>query len=420
VSGTQLVYLIIIGLCALGSGFFSGSETALIGIGKERVHQLADGSRRGRRVQQLVADPDRLLSTLLVANNLVNILGAAVATTLFIELLGEDWGPWVSTIAVTAVILVVGEITPKSLATRYPERFSLTVAPTIYQLSRVLDPVARLFIAITRGLFRLFRLPARGEVSAVTEADIRALAELGLAGGEIAAVEHEIIEALFALGDRPVREVMTPRVDMVTLTEPVDLDAVRAAVAATGHSRYPVTAGDLDDLRGVLYVKDLLQLVEQPSPTEIVRLLRAPKFVPESAPILNVLHDLRSGRSAFALVLDEHGGVEGLVTVKDLVAELVGELQDEYDPGAPSVVSVGAGDWLTDGRIPIEDLSAAIERPLPSGPYTTAGGLIMDMAGRIPTEGDHYQLNDIQFTVLQMDRNRVDRIRVELVGRGVH
>jgi CBS domain containing-hemolysin-like protein len=416
VSGLQIAYLVIIGLCALGSGFFSGSETALIGIGKERVHQLADGSRRGRRVQQLVADPDRLLSTLLVANNLVNILGAAVATTLFIELVGEQWGPWVSTAAVTAVILVVGEITPKSLATRYPERFSLAVAPTIYQLSRVLDPLARFFIAITRWLFRLFRLPARGEVSAVTEADIRALAELGLAGGEIEAVEHEIIEALFALGDRPVREVMTPRVDMVTLTDPVHIEDVRAIVAATGHSRYPVTAGDLDDLRGVLYVKDLLQLPATPTSEDIVGLLRAPKFVPESAPILDVLHDLRSGRSAFAVVLDEHGGVDGLVTVKDLVAELVGELQDEYDPGAPSVVSVDTHEWLTDGRVPIEDLAEAINRELPNGPYTTAGGLIMDIAGRIPDEGDEYTLDQVRFTVLQMDRNRVDRIRVEILS----
>ena len=413
-SGIQLLYIAILGSCAVGSGFFSGSETALIGIGKERVHQLADGSRRGQRVQQLVSDPDRLLSTLLVANNLVNILGAAVATTLFIDLVGEQWGPWVSTAVVTAVILVVGEITPKSLATRYPETFSLAVAPTIYQLSRVLDPVARLFTAITRGLFRLFRLPVRGEVSAVTEEDIRALAELGLAGGEIEAVEHEIIEALFSLGDRPVRDVMTPRVDMVTLSEPVHIGDVRAAVAATGHSRYPVIAGDRDDLRGVLYVKDLLQLHHTPEPAEISELLRVPMFVPESAPILNVLHELRTGRSAFAVILDEHGGVDGIVTVKDLIAELVGELQDEYDPGAPTVVALGPAEWLADGRVPIEDLAAAIDRTLPVGPYTTAGGLVMTLAGRIPDEGDRFGFDDVALTVLQMDRNRVDRIRVTI------
>ncbi|MDJ0961290.1 MAG: hemolysin family protein [Acidimicrobiia bacterium] len=413
-SGTRIVYLVILGLCTLGSGFFSGSETALIGIGRERVHQLADqAGRRGRRVQQLVTEPDRLLSTLLVANNLVNILGAAVATTLFIDLVGAEWGPWAATAAVTTVILIFGEITPKTLAARYPERFSLAVAPTIYRLSKFLGPVARTFTAITRGFFRLLRLPTQGGVSAATEDDIRALSQLSLAEGEIEAVEHEILDALFTLADRPVREVMTPRVDIVTLTDPVDIASVRATVAKTGHSRYPVAAGNLDHLLGVLYVKDLLQLPKDPGPEEIQRLLRTPRFVPESAPIMNVLHDLRRGRSAFAVVLDEHGGVDGLVTVKDLVSELVGELQDEYDPGAPSVVLIGPGEWLTDGRVPIEDLAEAIGVDLPQGEYTTAGGLLMDVAGRIPDEGDVVVVDHVVFTVLQMDRNRVDRIRVE-------
>ncbi|HEX9854331.1 MAG TPA: hemolysin family protein [Acidimicrobiia bacterium] len=410
------IYVLILATCALASGFFSGSETALIGIGKERVHQLAETSRRGRRVQQLVSDPDRLLSTLLVANNLVNILGAAVATTLFIDLLGQRWGPWLATLVVTAVILVVGEITPKTLAARYPEAFSLAVAPLVFQLSRVLAPIARLFTSITRILFRMFRVPARVELSAVTEEDIRALAALGHAGGEIEEVEREIIDALFGLADRPVREVMTPRVDIETLALPVTVEAVRKAVAETGHSRYPVAERELDSLRGVLYVKDVLQLADDATPAAIERLIRTPHAVPESAPILQVLQDLRRRRFAFAVVVDEHGGIEGIVTIKDLVSELVGELQDEYDPGIPSVVKIGADQWLADGRLPIEDLEDALGCRLPEGPYTTAGGLIMSLAGRIPDEGDFVVADGHRFTVLSMERNRIDRIRVEPVA----
>jgi putative hemolysin len=364
-------------------------------------------------VQQLAGDPDRLLSTLLVANNLVNILGASLATALFIDLLGNSWGPWVATGVVTAVILVVGEITPKTLATRYPERFSLAVAPTIWRLSAVLGPVARFFTAITRGLLRIAGVSETSTDRDVTEDDIRALSELGLAAGGIESIEHEILDSLFTLADRPVREVMTPRIDLATLVEPVTLEAVRAAVAATGHSRYPVSAGDLDDLRGVLYVKDLVQLHDSPTPEAISALLRNPMFVPESAPILTVLQDLRTGRSAFAMVLDEHGGVEGIVTVKDLVAELVGELQDEYDPGAPSVTRVGLQLWLADGRVPLEDLAEAVGTKLPEGPYSTAGGLLLALAGRIPEEGDQIQLDGLLFTVLQMDRNRIDRIQIQ-------
>ena len=417
-SVTNITYIVILGLAALASGFFSGSETALIGIGKERVKQLGD-DRRGHRVQQLVADPDRLLSTLLVANNLVNILGASIATTLFISLVGEQWGPWVATIAVTAVVLVVGEITPKSLATRYPECFSLTVAPTIWQLSRILGPVARMFTAITRGLFRLFRLPARSEVAAVTEEDVRALVELGLEEGEIEAVEREIIDALFDLADRPVREVMTPRVDIISLAEPVTTAAAIAAVANSGHSRYPVIGTDLDELRGMLYVKDLLRLDPDTDSSKLAMILRAPNYIPESTSVLSVIQIMRRERFQLAVVTDEHGGVEGLVTIKDLMSELVGELQDEYDPGAPSVVKIGARTWVADGRLDIEAGEAALGIEFPAGPYSTIGGLFLALAGHIPSEGDSADIEKVRLTVLQMDRNRIDRLRIEvLAGRG--
>jgi putative hemolysin len=338
-----------------------------------------------------------------------------VATTLFISLLGESAGPWVATGAVTTVVLIFGEITPKSLATRYPEEFALAVAPGIYRMSRVLNPVARFFIGITRGLFRLFRIQADGGVSAVTEADIKALAELGLAEGEIEEVEHKIIDALFDLADRPVREVITPRVDLATLEAPVTLDAVRSVLAETGHSRYPVTSGDIDRIQGVLYVKDVIQLPQTATPEDIEVLVRAPHVVVETAPILQVLQDMRRRRYGFALVVDEHGGVEGIVTIKDVVAELVGELQDEYDPGIPSVVQIDEGRWLTDGRLPLEDLKEEIGHSFPDGPYSTAAGLFLAIAGHIPGDGDQIRCDGYELTVVGMDRNRIDRIRIDQV-----
>ncbi|MBT8213491.1 MAG: hemolysin family protein, partial [Acidimicrobiia bacterium] len=409
----QITYLVVLSLCILSSGFFSGSETALIGIGRERVHRLgAEEGRRGARVAQLVREPDRLLSTLLVANNLVNILGASIATVLFVDLVGEDWGPWVATGVVTAVILVVGEITPKTLATRYPERFSLVVAPTIYRLSGVLGPIARFFSAITNRLLRLFGMRETSPTE-VTDADIKALAMLGEEAGGIEAIEREIIDALFSLADRPVRDIMTPRVDIASLTLPISMDDVRYAVATTGHSRYLVSRGALDELVGVLYVKDLLRSTPEPGATDIERIVRVPYYVPESASVLGVLQDFRVRKRAFGVVLDEHGGVEGLVTMKDLVSELVGELQDEYDPGAPSIVQVGPAQWLADGRLPLEDLVQATGRELETGPFSTAAGFFLAAAGHIPAEGDSLEMEDMRFTVLQMDRYRIDRLRIE-------
>ena len=409
-SAVQILYLVIFAVCIMASGFVSGSETALIGIGKERVHQLE--GRRGSRVQQLVADPERTLATLLVANNLVNVLAAAVATALFITLVGAQWGPWLATAVVTAILLIFGEITPKTLANRYPERFALTVSPVIWHLSRFLAPVAAFFGGITAGLLRLLRIPIDRGSMTVTDEDIRALTELGVLEGEIEGVEHEIIDALLDLADRPVREAMTPRLDLVTLQEPVTMDDVRKAVATTGHSRYPVTNGDVDDLLGLLYVKDLLPRQTDPDSTEIHRLLRRPHFIPETTSILATLTDMRERRYAVACVVDEHGGVEGLVTAKDLLAELVGELQDEYDPGVPSVVRIGNRNWIADGRVAVEDLAEEIDRAIPKGPYTTVAGLFMAVAGQVPGEGDSIDIDGVEITVLQMDRNRVDRVDV--------
>lgn len=415
-SALQVAYLAVLSACVLASGFFSGSETALVGVARERVIQLQERSpRRGARLAALTRDPDRMLSTILVGNNFVNILGASVAAVLFVDLLGEDWGPWVSTASITAVVLLIGEITPKSLATRFPERFSLAVAPMIWRLSVLLRPISRFFLALSRGLFRLFGVAADGGPSPITEEDIRAMAVLGEREGDIEAAERDIIHSLFHLADRPVREVMTPRPDIYSLQEPVTVEMVRAAVAAGGHSRFPVIREDLDHVVGVLHVKDVLRMDRDPTPADIRRLLRAPYYVPESRSLLALLHDLRAGRRAFAFVLDEHGGVEGIVTIKDIVSELVGELQDEYDPGSPAVVALRTGEWLADGRIPVDELGAHLGADFPAGPYSTLAGMILDVAGRIPEEGDGVVVAGFRFVVTNMDRRRVDRVRIEPV-----
>jgi len=412
VSTEQIVYLAILGVCVLASGFFSGSETALVSVPRERVEQLLTTDRRAKSLRALLEEPEAMLSTLLVANNFVNILGASIATVLFVDLLGHDWGPWAATAAVTAVILVVGEITPKSLANRFPERFSLIVAPTIWALSKFLRPIARVFVAIARGLFRLFGIGAGRDRSAVTEDDIRAMAVLGERTGDIESAEREIIHSLFELADQKVRDVMTPRPDIDPLTSPVTIDAVRAAVADTGHSRFPVIKESMDELIGILQVKDLIGMPSEPTTSDIHRVIREPVYVPESKSVLDLLMEMRRDRFALAVVTDEHGGIEGIVTIKDLISELVGELQDEYDPDEPTVLTVQEGEWLVDGRAPVEEVSEAIERALPGGEYTTVAGLVLDRAGRIPSVGDVVTVDGVDIEVVRMARNRVDRVRI--------
>jgi CBS domain containing-hemolysin-like protein len=415
-SGEQIIYLVILGVCILASGFFSGSETALVSVPRERVEQLAASDRRARPLRALLEEPEAMLSTLLVANNFVNILGASVATVLFVDLLGHDWGPWAATGAVTAVILIAGEITPKSLASRFPDRFALAVAPTIWRLSRVLRPIAKIFVAIARGLFRLFRVGAGHDRSAVTGDDIRAMAVLGERVGNIDAAQREIIHSLFELTEQTVRDVMTPRTDLDPLVSPVTIEAVRAAVAATGRSRFPVIKDSVDELVGVLQVKDLIGMPSEPTTSDIHRVIRDPVYVPESKSVLDLLMEMQRDRFSLAVVTDEHGGIEGIVTITDLISQLVGELQDEYDTEDPSVLAIGSGEWLVDGRTPIEDVSEAIEVYLPTGEYTTVAGLVLDQGGRVPLEGDTVTVNGITIEVVSMVRNRVDKVRI--VNRG--
>jgi len=415
-TSTTFVYIGILAVCTVLSGFFSGSETALIGISRERVHQLATLGPRGRRLEQLVSDPGRMLSTLLVANNAVNVLSATVATILFVSLIGETWGPWVSTGFMTALLLIFGEITPKTIAARYPEAFSLRVAGTIWKLSIVLAPIASFFSAITRVILKMLGIDSGDDASSVTEDDIRALAELGHRGGHIEDAEREIIDAVFNLADRSVRDVMTPRLDIVTLSLPLSAEGIRRAVAETGHSRFPVSPGDLDELTGIVHVKDLLQHPDDEAGWNLNSLIRPPAYVPETMSILDTLEDMRARRNGMAVVVDEHGGVEGIVTIKDLVSELVGELQDEYDSGEPAAVTVSAGQWVVDGRLDIDDLTEAIDHQLPEGPYSTVGGFIMALFEKVPDEGDQVTANGMRYTVLSMDRQRVDSIRVERIS----
>ncbi len=411
-SGLQFTYLMILSVCVLASGFFSGSETALIGIQRERVIQLVEKDRRGRFVDALINDSDAMLSTLLVANNFVNILAASVATVLFVDLIGADWGPWAATGTVTSVILVIGEITPKSLATRFPEQYSLFVAPTVWRLSRILRPISRFFLLITRGFLRIFGVKGGSPDTGVTEDDIRAMSVLAERSGDINPAEREIIHSLFSLADLSIRDVMTTRAEIHSLGSPTTFGEVKAMVAATGHSRFPMIKDDLDNVLGVLYVKDLLAMSHEPSTSDINRVLREPVFVPESKSVLNLLLEMRASRITFSLVTDEHGGVEGLVTTKDLIKELVGGLQDEYDPDEPTVLELGEDEWMVDGRVTVEDLSEHLGMVFPAGEYTTTAGLVIDISGRIPIVGDTIEGQGFTAEVTRMDRNRVDRIRL--------
>jgi CBS domain containing-hemolysin-like protein len=224
--------------------------------------------------------------------------------------------------------------------------------------------------------------------------------------------EAAIARALGRLRETTARDVMTPRVDVVALPEPVSPEDVTRAVKESGHSRFPVHGETLDDLRGVLFVKDLFRIGETPSAETIARRLRKPFVVPESSPVIDLITDMRERRRAFAVVIDEHGGVEGVLTVKDLLGELVGDLRDEFDEAGddPQVARIDDRRWLLDGAVPVDEASEALGVELPEGEYVTLGGLLLDRLGHIPEEGEEVQLHDWRFKVSSMDRHRIEQV----------
>ncbi len=401
--------------CLFASGFLSGSETALTAIPRERVAQLATEGRRGERLAGLVDDLEGSIGVLLVANNFVNILATTSAAALAIYLVGDRLGAILSTILVTIAVLIIGEVTPKTLAARYPERYGMAVAIPVWALKVVLRPIAQVFIGLGQGIIRLFRLTPMSSTG-ITPADVRALAELGERGGEIEPTERKIIERLFETGDQPVREVMTPRMEIMFLTLPVSAADVRETVARTGHSRFPVVADERnpESVRGILYAKDVLGRALEPSSHQIAKLLRRPYYAPESASVRRVMEDLRENRIGLAIVTDEHGGVDGLVTIKDLVGELVGDLWDEHDPGVPSIRPAGTRVWEADGRTPIDELEVLTGLAVPDGPYSTIAGMLLSLFGRIPKTGDHVTYDGFRFTVLGMDERRIAKVGVKV------
>jgi putative hemolysin len=416
--GQQILLVSILMACLVLSGFLSGSETAVVAIPRERLDQIAASGARGKRLSRLVAEREATIGAILLANNFVNILAAAVATLLATSLWGEATGTVIATLGMTVLVLIFGEVTPKMLAARFPEQYGLAVAHPLWAIKRILAPLSQSFVWSGRMILSSLGV-RRDSAASVTEQDVLALAALGVAEGGIDEDRSEIIESLFETADRPIREVMTPRIDVVALTTPLRESVIRKAVADFGHSRFPVATADggLDEMLGVLYVKDLIRRPGTLSEEELRSLVREPHFVPESAQLLDVLRDFKNRRIGFAAVVDEHGGFEGLVSAKDLVSEVMGDMSESDDPNVPRIRKVYDDLWRADGRTPIEDVGDAIDVDIPGGPYATLAGFILAEHGDLMAIGEKILFLGIEMIVTETDRNRISQVRLRRLPR---
>lgn len=395
------------------SGLFSGSETALTAISRPRVRHLADaGNRQALLIDRLVSNPNKMLSTILIGNNVVNISISVIATSVALRLFGQR-GVGVAIAVLTVILLIFGEITPKTYAAANGDKLAFFVARPIHWLERLFFPAVRAASAMSALLIRLIgaKMPTAGIF--VTEEEIRTLVNLGEGQGALEPQERAMITSVFDLNDTLAREVMLPRIDVVAVPHDMGLQKAWETVIDSGHSRLPVYRDTLDHIVGIIHAKDLLRRCSDLEQGTVQQIMREPLHVPETKRVSELLRELRQERTHIAVVLDEFGGTAGLVFLEDLVEKIVGEMGDEFDNAHSLYEIAGPGDIRFSARAAVDDVNELLDVDLPQEDYDTLGGLAFHLFGRVPSESESIEFDDVTLVVEEVDKHRIKRIRVK-------
>jgi len=426
----MLQEILIVFALILANGFFSGAEMAIVASRKGRLRSLAEGGdRRARAALDLASSPDRFLPTVQVGITLVGTLAAAYGGDRLVSSLTG----WIAahappTIAAAArplalttfvmllsfTTLLVGELVPKRLALRRAEAFARFAAPLMQRLAWIARPLVWGLAAATTGVLRFLGAAAPTEPSVSVE-DIRHLLETGRAEGVLEAVEQAVATEALKLGDRTVRNIMRPRIDVDALDIETPQGEILGAIAMAGYSRLPVYEGSLDHIIGYVSIKDVLRSTWMGWPIELRKMLHRAIFVPETMPLNRLLELFQKERNQLAIVLDEYGGTEGLVTLEDVLEELVGEIHDEHRGGQDSAfVQREDGSWLVDGSAAVDDLAErfGVKLEPPPRDYSTVSGLVLAELERIPAVGDTLEWRGLTVEVVDMDGRRIDKLLV--------
>ena len=401
-----VVLVLLVGVAA----FFAASEAAIVSVNRIRARALAEKKIRGSlRLERLVEDRNRTLTSVLIGSTFVLLAADSLATYLFLR-----WGVphaaiW-STVVMTVAILLFGEILPKTIAVSTGDRTALRLAPLLGVVKTVLAPLTTLFLAITDRLVRLFG--GHGAAGPyVTEDDIKTLVNVGVEQNVLEEQERELIHSIIEFGDTIVREVMTPRTEMVTVNVSSSPRRALDLVVAEGYSKLPVYEETVDDIIGVVHDRELLIALSNGTvaETSLRTLMRPVTHVPENKRVAELLREMQRGKYSLAIVLDEYGGTAGLVTMEDLLEEIVGEIRDEHDEGEEEpIVRVGDGESIVEAGTNIEDVNAALGIALPHEEFETIGGFTVGQFGRLPREGEEIEAGD--GVKLRVDRTRNRRI----------
>lgn len=411
------LYLVLVGVFLVLSGFFSSSEAAFLSVQRTRIaHLVSEGVPGAKRVADMIGNPERLLATILLGNNIVNTALAAVVTFTFVAYAGEG-NEQIALLAATVfsatVLVIVGEIIPKSVAVRKAERVAFIYSYPLKWTEYLLWPFVVILQGISRGVNSL--LGGSGDQPVITEGEFRTLIDIGEAEGEFETAEAVMLENVFQFGDRQVREVMTPRTEMIAVRQGATLREFLDIYSGASHTRFPVYRESPDNVVGVISLKDVLRHISQKGlelEDELTEAIRDAYFVPETKRISELFDELRTTGNQMAVIIDEFGGVAGVVTLKRLLEVVVGPVGEEGESPEEEYKAIDEYTFHVEGGMDIEEVNQEIGIELPDGEYETLAGFVLDVLGHIPDEGDQFEYGDLKFEILEMQDLKIEEISV--------
>ncbi|MBV5261071.1 HlyC/CorC family transporter [Synechococcus moorigangaii CMS01] len=430
---SSVLEILVILLLTILNGIFSGSEIAVVSARKIRLEQLLEqGNVKARAALKLANNPNEFLSTVQIGITLIGILSGAVGGATIAQRLRpvfdniprlQPYSEAISVVIVVTIItylsLVIGELVPKRIALNAPEKIACNVAKPMRWLSRLTTPLVRILGSSTDALLHLLGIQDSNEPD-ITEEEIKVLIRQGAESGLFEAAEHDIVQRVFRLGDRPIKAMMTPRTDIVWLDITAPLEENLQEVMGSNHSRFPVGHDTLDHCLGTVRGTTLLSAQLSGQPIDIQAMLQPPLYISEGTRTLSVIEQFKATGIHIALVTDEYGGIEGLVTLNDLMEAIVGDLPSVEHDEEPMIIQRDDHSWLLDGLLDIDELKALLEKKaLPdehTGTFHTLGGFMTHSLKRIPQSGEHFEWSGIRFEVVDMDGTRVDKVLVSLLN----
>ncbi len=403
--------LILLSLFLLLSGLFSLSETAVLSSNRYRIRHLAtSGNSRARRLAEWLEAPQKLLATILLGNNFANIGAATVAASIVanaVDASQRDLVLAAETVLLTVIVLLFCELGPKAFATRSPERIALNLVVPIQLWMRVTYPIVRLMINLSGFFFRSVREDRSSLAATLTDVELKSIIS------SYSQDRRDMLQRIIDFSDRQVRDVMVPRIRTVSLAINKPIEEVLQVVENTRLTRFPVYQGSLDNILGILHGKDLMPYLGSGKPFRLSQLLRKPVFIPDTAPLNSAVRVLQSAQTHLGIVVDEHGSVEGIVTLEDLIEQIVGEIQDEHDVEMDAIVPQPNGSYLVDAGIAVRELNERLGLHVPeNGYYVTLAGFVMMQTGRLPAEGDTIEFDGDRYQVEQVVGRRIMRVHL--------